>query len=73
MHAHVCVRWGDESIKGVEPSVASVPWMFGPGNHEQDTAGWYKYTTFLQRFAGQQIAANHSGSPTIRCSHVLMR
>ncbi len=66
-----CNRVGDEFMKAIQPSAASVPWMFGPGNHEQDTAGWYKYTTFLQRFAGQQIAANQSGSLTIRCSPLL--
>ncbi len=62
MFVHVCLREVDEFMKAIQPSAASVPWMFGPVKYDQDTAGWYKYTTFLQRFAGQQIAANQSGS-----------
>ncbi|KJE97951.1 iron/zinc purple acid phosphatase-like protein [Capsaspora owczarzaki ATCC 30864] len=66
-----CGASSDGFLNDIQPIAASVPYIFGVGNHESESeaanhTARYKYHNFLMRYGGQHALAAASGSSSIR-------
>ena len=61
-----CGNIGDAFMIDVESIGSRIPYIFGPGNHEQEKWELESYAHYNNRYHGQQILGKNSGSDSVR-------